>query len=41
MVVVHDYMRAFGVGVPDEKKAEIRAKFPQPEHPAAGTHAES
>jgi len=41
MVMVHDYMRAFGAGVPDEKKAEIRAKFPQPEHPAAGTHAET
>jgi taurine dioxygenase len=41
MVMVHDYMRAFGAGVPDDKKAEIRAKFPPPEHPAAGIHAET
>ena len=41
MVVVHDYVRAFGARVPDDQKAEMRARFPQPEHPAVGTHAET
>jgi taurine dioxygenase len=41
MVVVHDYVRAFGGGIPEDKKAEMRARFPQPEHPAAGTHPET
>lgn len=41
MVMVHDYMRAFGGTVPEEKTAEIRARFPRPEHPAVGTHEET
>ena len=41
MVMVHDYVRAFGAGVPEEKKVEMRAKFPQPEHPAVGIHRET
>lgn len=41
LVLVHDYMRTFGAMVPKDKQAEMRERFPQPEHPAVGRHAES
>lgn len=35
---VHDYMRTFGHFIPDDKKAETRAKYPQVTHPVVCTH---
>ena len=37
----HDYTLAFGSFVDDSKKAEMRERFPSPEHPAVGTHVET
>jgi alpha-ketoglutarate-dependent taurine dioxygenase len=37
----HDFMRAFGRQVPDERKAEMRATYPLVQHPVAITHPET
>lgn len=34
----HDFVRAFGAGVPDEQKAEMRERYPVVEHPVVITH---
>ena len=35
---VHDYMRTFGMFIPEHKRAETRAKYPQVTHPLVCTH---
>ncbi|MBB83812.1 MAG: taurine dioxygenase [Deltaproteobacteria bacterium] len=37
----HDYMRVFGRGVPDDKKDEMRKKYPVQHHPVVRTHPET
>ena len=37
----HDYMRVFGRGVPDDKKEEMRKKYPVQHHPVVRTHPET
>jgi taurine dioxygenase len=37
----HDYMRTFGAGVPEEKREEVRAKYPIVHHPVVRTHPET
>jgi alpha-ketoglutarate-dependent taurine dioxygenase len=34
----HDFVRAFGAGVPEERKAEMREQYPVVEHPVVLTH---
>ena len=34
----HDFVRAFGAGVPEERKAEMREQYPIAEHPVVLTH---
>jgi taurine dioxygenase len=41
MTAVHDFMRSFGAQVPDERKAEMREKYPLVEHPVVRTHPDS
>jgi len=41
MSVVHDYLRAFGGAVPEDKQAEMRERFPEATHPAVGTHEQT
>jgi len=41
MNLVHDYMRAFGSLVPEDRYDEMRARFPQVTHPAVGRHERS
>ncbi len=41
LYMIHDYTRVFGAFVPDEKKQEMREKYPEQRHPAAGTHERS
>lgn len=38
---VHDYMGAFGMGVPEEQRDAMRAKYPPVRHPVIRTHPES
>lgn len=40
-VAVHDWMPLFGMGMDAEKKAALRADFPQVEHPIVRTHPET
>jgi len=37
----HDYMKAFGHNVPEDKAAEMRALYPVVEHPVVRTHPET
>ena len=37
----HDYRRVFGRGVPDDKKEEMREKYPVQHHPVVRTHPET
>lgn len=37
----HDYVKAFGRQVPDEQKAEMRAKYPLAIHPLVARHPET
>lgn len=41
MTATHDYMRVFGARVPDDKKAEMREKYPVVHHPVIRTHPET
>ncbi len=41
MVAVHDYTKTFGRGVPDDKKAEMREKYPPARHPLIRTHPDT
>lgn len=38
---VHDYTQVFGLVIPKEKKAEMRAAYPPVEHPVVRTHPET
>jgi alpha-ketoglutarate-dependent taurine dioxygenase len=38
---VHDYAQVFGHQIPEEAKAELRAKYPPVEHPVVRTHPET
>ncbi len=38
LTVTHDFVRAFGHNMPEERKAEIRELYPEVEHPAVITH---
>jgi alpha-ketoglutarate-dependent taurine dioxygenase len=38
---VHDYSQVFGLVIPKEKKAEMRATYPPVEHPVVRTHPET
>ena len=40
-VAVHDYIRAFGHNVPADKVDEMRALYPEVEHPVVRTHPET
>ena len=35
---VHDFVQSFGLGLPDEKREEMREKFPPVTHPVVRTH---
>lgn len=37
-VAVHDFVNSFGLALPEEKREEMRAKFPPAEHPIVRTH---
>ncbi len=41
LAAVHDYLMAFGSAVPDDKKAEMREKYPPVLHPVVRTHHET
>lgn len=41
LVAVHDYSQVFGIVIPQDKKEEMRAKFPPVEHPVVRTHPET
>ena len=41
LVAVHDYSYSFGSQVPEEKREEMREKYPIVEHPVVGTHPDS
>ena len=41
LVAVHDFSHSFGSQVPDEKRKEMREKYPLVEHPVVGTHPET
>ncbi|HJR24766.1 MAG TPA: TauD/TfdA family dioxygenase [Acidimicrobiales bacterium] len=41
LVAVHDYTQVFGLVIPPEKKAEMRATYPPVEHPVVRTHRET
>ena len=41
LVAVHDYSYSLGAQVPEEKREEIREKYPIVEHPVVGTHPDS
>ena len=38
LVARHDFVRAFGHNVPDDRRAEMRAQYPVVEHPVVVTH---
>ena len=39
LTAMHDFVRAFGAQVPQERKDEMRALYPMAEHPVVVTHA--
>ncbi|MEM9174660.1 MAG: TauD/TfdA family dioxygenase [Myxococcota bacterium] len=41
VTAAHDYMKVFGRGVPDEKKAAMRETYPVQHHPVVRTHPET
>jgi len=41
LIAVHDFMHAFGRGVPEDKLAEAREQYPLVEHPVVRTHPET
>jgi len=41
LIAVHDYSQVFGIVIPADKKAEMRAKYPPVEHPVVRTHPET
>jgi taurine dioxygenase len=41
LVAVHDYSQVFGGVIPEDKRAEMRARFPLVEHPVVRTHPET
>ena len=41
LVAVHDYTQVFGLVIPPDKKAEMRATYPPVEHPVVRTHPET
>jgi alpha-ketoglutarate-dependent taurine dioxygenase len=41
LVAIHDYAQVFGGHIPEDKRAEMRAKFPLVEHPVVRTHPET
>jgi taurine dioxygenase len=41
LVAVHDYAQVFGAVIPDDKRAEMREKYPLVEHPVVRTHPET
>ena len=41
MVAVHDYSQVFGLVIPPDKKAEMRATYPPVPHPVVRTHPET
>jgi alpha-ketoglutarate-dependent taurine dioxygenase len=38
LTATHDFLRAFGANLPDDRKAEMRERYPVVEHPVAITH---
>jgi alpha-ketoglutarate-dependent taurine dioxygenase len=38
LTATHDFLRAFGANVPEERRAEMRAQYPVVEHPVVVTH---
>lgn len=38
LTATHDFLRAFGANLPDDRKAEMRERYPAVEHPVAITH---
>ena len=41
LIAVHDFSHSFGTQVPEEKRVEMRGKYPLVEHPVVGTHQET
>ena len=41
LIAVHDFSHSFGTQVPEEKRVEMRGKYPLVEHPVVGTHPET
>ena len=41
LVAVHDFSHSFGTQVPEEKRLEMREKYPLVEHPVVGIHPET
>jgi alpha-ketoglutarate-dependent taurine dioxygenase len=41
LVAVHDYSQVFGLVIPPDKKAEMRATYPPVPHPVVRTHPET
>jgi alpha-ketoglutarate-dependent taurine dioxygenase len=41
LVAMHDYMRAFGFGVPEGEREATRKRYPRVEHPVIRTHPET
>ena len=41
LIAVHDFAHSFGTQVPEEKRVEMRGKYPLVEHPVVGTHPET
>ena len=41
LIAVHDFAHSFGTQVPEEKRVEMREKYPLVEHPVVGTHPET
>lgn len=38
LYAVHDFMKSFGAGLPEDEKAKKRAQFPEVRHPVAPVH---
>ncbi|SVD09615.1 uncharacterized protein METZ01_LOCUS362469, partial [marine metagenome] len=41
LIAVHDFAHSFGTQVPEEKRVEMREKYPIVEHPVVRTHPET
>ena len=41
LIAVHDFSHSFGSQVPEEKREEVREKYPLVEHPVVGVHPET